>query len=74
MAKQNFRNPAWQVSGATAVEMGGSLSAAKLSTYMKTKDALWRMLATYPPKMPFTEALLLAKRDFTGTRKGGTPC
>lgn len=43
----------------------GNNSIAKLSTYMKTREALWRMLATYPGNMPLTEAISRARIDFT---------
>ena len=43
----------------------GSTPVAKLSTYMKTPGALWRMLASYPPTMPVTEAVRRARIDFT---------
>ena len=47
----------------------GSTSAAKLSTYMKTPQALWRLLATYPPTMSVVEAVRRARVDFTRCRK-----
>ena len=47
----------------------GSTPVAKLSTYMKTPGALWRMLASYPPTMPVTEAVRRARIDFTKSRK-----
>lgn len=47
----------------------GSDPIAKLSTYMKTRDALWRMLAIYPPHMSVVEAVRRARIDFTRCRK-----
>ena len=49
--------------------VNGSGSIAKLSTYMKTPQALWRLLATYPPTMPVVEAVRRARVDFTKCRK-----
>lgn len=47
----------------------GSTSVAKLSTYMKTREALWRMLASYPKGMPVEEAVRRARIDFSKPRK-----
>lgn len=47
----------------------GSAHVAKLSTYMKTREALWRMLASYPKGMPVEDAVRRARIDFTKTRK-----
>ena len=47
----------------------GSTPVAKLSTYMKTRDALWRLLASYPQDMPVVEAVRRARIDFTRCRK-----
>lgn len=47
----------------------GSTPAAKLSTYMTSREALWRLLATYPADMPVQQAVLLARVDFTKARK-----
>lgn len=47
----------------------GSDPIAKLSTYMKTPQALWRLLATYPPTMSVVEAVRRARVDFTRCRK-----
>lgn len=47
----------------------GSTSTAKLSTYMTSREALWRLLATYPADMPVQQAVLLARVDFTKARK-----
>ena len=43
----------------------GSVPAAKLSTYMKSPEALWRMLASYPKGMPVEDAIRRARVDFT---------
>ena len=48
----------------------GNTSIAKLSNYMKTREALWRMIATYPGNMPLTEAISRARIDFA---KPGAP-
>lgn len=47
----------------------GSTSAAKFQNYIHTREALFRLLASYPPTMPLIEALQLARVDFT---KGST--
>ena len=47
----------------------GSISVAKLSTYMKTREALWRMLASYPKGMPVEDAIRRARIDFSKPRK-----
>ena len=47
----------------------GSTSVAKLSTYMKTREALWRMLASYPKGMPVEDAVRRARIDFSKPRK-----
>lgn len=52
--------------------VNGSTPTAKLSTYMTSREALWRLLATYPADMPVQQAVLLARVDFTKCRKGGT--
>ena len=49
----------------------GSNTAARFSTYIHTREALFRLLASYPPRMPLVEALALARVDFTRGRKGG---
>jgi len=43
----------------------GSAPVAKLSTYMKTREALWRLIATYPKCMPVEDAIRRARIDFT---------
>lgn len=50
-------------------EEKGNRQVAKLSNYMKTHEALWRLLATYPQNMPLTEAVRRARVDFTKGRK-----
>lgn len=47
----------------------GSASVAKLSTYMKSREALWRMLASYPKGMSVEDAIRRARIDFTKQRK-----
>ena len=50
----------------------GNQQIAKLSTvsdYMKSPEALWRMLATYPKQMPVEDAIRRARIDFTRCRK-----
>ena len=52
--------------------VNGSTQAAKLSTYLHSREALWRLLACYPPQMPVVEALQHARVDFTkGTSQAG---
>ena len=47
----------------------GSVPAAGVSNYLKTREALWRMLATYPKGMPLEDAVRRARVDFTKCRK-----
>ena len=49
--------------------VNGRISPARLSTYMKTPEALWRLLATYPNGMPVADAIRRARIDFTKCRK-----
>lgn len=50
-------------------EKNGSAPVAKLSNYMKTREALWRMLASYPKRMTVEDAIRRARIDFTRDRK-----
>lgn len=50
-------------------KQNGSAPVAKLSTYMKTREALWRMIASYPKCMPVEDAVRRARIDFTKPRK-----
>ena len=36
---------------------------------MKTREALWRLIATYPKCMPVEDAIRRARTDFAKTRK-----
>lgn len=47
----------------------GSVPAAGVTNYLKTREALWRMLATYPKSMPIQDAVRRARVDFTKCRK-----
>lgn len=47
----------------------GNLDIAKLSTYLKTRGGLWRLLACFPGNMPVAEALQAAPSILTKTRK-----
>ncbi|MBR1557454.1 MAG: hypothetical protein IJ647_06815 [Prevotella sp.] len=47
----------------------GNNSIAKLSSYLKTRDELWRLLAVFPGNMPLVEAIRLAPSVLTKTRK-----
>ena len=47
----------------------GNQQIAKLSTYLKSREALWRMLANYPKNMPVEDAIRRARIDFTKSRK-----
>lgn len=49
----------------------GNQQIPKLSTYLKTPEALWRMLASYPKDMPVEDAVRHARIDFTLCKKGG---
>ena len=60
-----------QGSSVKSNQNGRNAKSATISEYLKTRDALFRLLATYPPQMPVTEAVQLAKTDFTKCRKGG---
>lgn len=46
----------------------GSVPTAQLSNYMKSREALWRMIANYP-YMPVEDAIRRARIDFTRCRK-----
>lgn len=54
-----------QGTGVKDTQNGSTTSAAKFQTYIHTREALFRLLASYPPTMPLTEALALARVDFT---------
>ena len=43
----------------------GSVPAAGVTNYLKTREALWRLLATYPKGMPLEDAVRRARVDFT---------
>ena len=47
----------------------GNTPVARLSTYMKSREALWRMLASYPKDMPVEDAIRRARIDFSKPRK-----
>ena len=47
----------------------GNPQVAKLSNYLCTREALWRLLATYPKDMTVREAVIRARVDFTKCRK-----
>ena len=47
----------------------GSMPMASLSKYLTSREALWRLLATYPADMSVQQAVLLARVDFTKCRK-----
>ena len=47
----------------------GSIPAAGVSNYLKTREALWRMIASYPKGMPVMDAIRRARVDFTKARK-----
>ena len=47
----------------------GSIPTAKLSTYMKSREALFLMIASYPASMPVEDAIRRARIDFTKARK-----
>lgn len=48
---------------------GGCIPAAGVSNYLKTREALWRLLATYPKGMPVEDAVRRARVDFIKCRK-----
>lgn len=47
----------------------GNPQVAKLSNYLCTREALWRLLACYPKDMPVMEAVRMARVDFAKCRK-----
>ena len=47
----------------------GCIPAAGVSNYLKTREALWRLLATYPKGMPVEDAVRRARVDFIKCRK-----
>ena len=47
----------------------GNQQIAKLSTYLKTRGGLWRLLALFPGNMPVEDALRLAPSVLTKCRK-----
>lgn len=47
----------------------GNAPIAKLSTYLKTRGGLFRLLALFPGDMPVEEALRLAPSVLTKSRK-----
>ena len=51
----------------------GNQQIAKLSTYLKTRGGLFRLLALFPDKS-VEEALRLAPSVLTKERKGGSQC
>lgn len=50
-------------------EQNGSHQIAKLSTYLKTRGGLFRLLALFPGNMPVEEAVRLAPTMLTNGRK-----
>ena len=50
-------------------DQNGSMPTAKLSTYLKGREALWRLIASYPKAMPVEDAIRRARIDFTKCRK-----
>ena len=50
-------------------ETNGNNRIAKLSTYLKTRGGLFRLLALFPGDMPVEEALRLAPSVLTKARK-----
>lgn len=47
----------------------GCIPAAGVTNYLKTREALWRLLAAYPKGMPVEDAVRRARIDFTKPRK-----
>lgn len=47
----------------------GCIPAAGVSNYLKTREALWRMIASYPRRMTVEDAVRRARVDFTKCRK-----
>lgn len=45
------------------------IPAAGVTNYLKTREALWRMLASYPKRMTVEDAVRRARVDFTKCRK-----
>jgi len=60
-----------QGTGVNDAKNGSAFAPAKLSTYMKTREALFRLIATYPQRMSVVDAVRRARIDFTKCKKGG---
>ena len=43
--------------------------AAGVTNYLKTREALWRLIATYPKRMPVMDAICRVRIDFTKRRR-----
>lgn len=41
------------------------IPTGRVSNYLKSREALWRLLATYPKGMPVEDAVRRARIDFT---------
>jgi hypothetical protein len=53
----------------TSVKDNQSGSIARVTNYLCTREALWRLLATYPKDMTVKEAVNRARVDFAKQRK-----
>ena len=47
----------------------GSVPAAGVTNYLKSREALWRLIASYPKAMPVEDAIRRARVDFAKSRK-----
>ena len=50
-------------------DQNGSMPAAGVTNYLKSREALWRLIASYPKAMPVEDAIRRARIDFTKPRK-----
>lgn len=67
--QRNAQRSLFPCQGTSVKSSNGNDRIAKLSTYMTSREALWRLLATYPKDMPVAEAVRLANVDFAKQRK-----
>ena len=54
---------------AQSTASNGNQLIAKLSSYLKTRGGLWRLLACFPGDMPVDQAIAQSPRVFTKARK-----
>ncbi|MBR0166125.1 MAG: hypothetical protein IJQ13_04525 [Prevotella sp.] len=58
------------IQGTSVIDaMKRCIPTERVSNYLKSREALWRLLATYPKGMPVEDAVRRARIDFTRSRK-----